>query len=281
MIEVRNLKFGYKPKALLFNDLNLKLEPGKVYGLLGKNGVGKTTLLKIFSALIYPKDGEVKINNINSTGRKAAYLSQLFILPEEIDLPHSKMKTFVKYNSVFYQNFDFQLFDDMVKAFELDEYKFLDKMSYGQKKKFLIAFAFATNTQVLLLDEPTNGLDIPSKQVFRKFLPQIASDDKIIIISTHQVRDIDGLLDEIVILDKGKIIFKASLFDVSETLMLKKTDQPAEDALYSEKDFAGYTLLLPNDGTFSDNIPLEMLFTAVIENYARINELFNQKNTEK
>lgn len=273
MIEVQNLNFSYYQNDKLFIDLQTKFEPGKIYGLLGKNGVGKTTLLKLISGLLYSKSGEVTIDNLEASKRMPEFLSKIFLLTEEYDLPRLKIDKYIELYSPFYPNFDKQQFLDNIKAYELDSKKFLTNMSYGQKKKFLISFALATNVPVIIMDEPTNGMDIPSKALFRKMIASSLDENKLIIISTHQVRDVEGLIDYVKIIEKGKIIFDCDYNLLDEKVSAVRTENMPENALFCSEIFGGYLCLVPKQASDSNrNIDLELLFNAVVSSSDKINE---------
>ncbi|MFH2050027.1 MAG: ATP-binding cassette domain-containing protein, partial [bacterium] len=201
MIELTNLSFAYKNKAPLFDRLSLKITEGNIYGLLGKNGAGKTTLLKIICGLLFPQQGTCVVLGFAPQKRSADMLKEIYFIPEEFYTPALKINEYVLLYAPFYPNFDPQALENYIATFDLPTNEQLISLSYGQKKKFLIAFGLATNSQLLILDEPTNGLDIPSKSQFRKLLAATMDENRTIIISTHQVRDIGNLIDPIIILD--------------------------------------------------------------------------------
>lgn len=274
MIEIKNLTFGYKKKHILFNNLRLNVKQGSIYGLLGKNGAGKTTLLKHICGLLFPDKGECLLFEKPAKNRLPSSLSNIFFLPEEFDLPRIRMNDFVSINSPFYPQFDKTLFLNYLNELEVDENFKLSSLSYGQKKKFLIAFGLAANTSVLLLDEPTNGLDIPSKSQFRKIIASSVNETRSIIISTHQVRDLSSLIDHIIILDNGKIVFNHSSFEISSKISFghsKDFDQP--DILYSEEILGGQAVICRRKGS-ETVIDLELLFNGVITNTDLINNEF-------
>ncbi len=262
MIEIQNLNFGYKNKELLFDHLSLQLQPGSITGLLGKNGAGKTTLLKLISGLIYPKGGNVKVGGHKPQERKASFLSDLYFVPEEFALPSISIKNHVKANSPFYHSFDHVLLDRLLNEFELSVENIIDKMSYGQKKKYLISFSLATKCRLLILDEPTNGLDIPSKDTFRKVLAGSLDDDQLVLISTHQVKDVENLIDTILILDHGKVIFHKNLFDISTQFYFGQAMKLDDEVIYSETSPNGFSVIKPQiNGNSPVNI--ELLFNAI------------------
>ena len=200
MIHLHDVSFSYRRNRLLYNCLNLTLKPGSIYGLLGPNGAGKSTLLRLLSGLLYPKAGSVRVGAWQPKDRKPAFLEDLFLVPEEFHLPPVRIGQFVTSNAQFYPRFDTAQMESYLREFGLTDGQKLNELSYGQKKKVLIGFGLATNTALLLMDEPTNGLDIPSKSQFRRLVAGAVDDRRTVVISTHQVRDLETLIDPIVIL---------------------------------------------------------------------------------
>lgn len=274
MLKLENITFSYPKAATLFSKLNLTLMPGNIYGLLGKNGAGKTTLLKIICGLLFPQDGNCEVLGCEPKKRFSRFLSNIYFVSEDFYLPPLSIKEYEKIYAPFYKKFNHEHFGACLTEFELPQKQKLSALSYGQKKKFLLAFAFATNCDLVLLDEPTNGLDIPSKSQLRKLLTSAVSDEKTFIISTHQVREIEHLIDPIIILDNGKIIFNRKISDISRHLMF--TTQPNlpenQEILYSEKTFNGYRVLTTNKSgvEYESEIDIEMLFNAVLTNQGKI-----------
>jgi ABC-2 type transport system ATP-binding protein len=278
MIELKHIQFSYSKGKKLFDDLDLSIRPGSIYGLLGRNGAGKSTLLKQVCGMLYPDSGECTVFGIESKERLPQMLQDIYIVPEEFQMPDIKLNLYTKLNSVFYPKFSQQLMDSYIKEFELPENDKLSKLSYGQKKKFLIAFGLATNARVLIFDEPTNGLDIPSKSQFRKIIASSLDENRIFIISTHQVRDLENLIDTIVILEQGKIIFNHSVATISEKLAFEQNlnGYTTEEILYSEEVTGKKSGILKNHSGMETRIDLELLFNGVMKNSASINASFNQ-----
>ena len=186
MIEIKSLSFAYPRKQLLFKELNLRLQAGHIYGLLGKNGAGKSTLLKNMTGLAFPQKGGCYFNQVNVSGRPVAVLEDVYFIPEEIFVPSLTPAQFVANTAIFYPKFNKADFYHYLKVLDVDLDGVMDKLSFGQQKKAMIAFGLATNTGVLIMDEPTNGLDIPSKVQFRKLIASVLTEDRCIVISTHQ-----------------------------------------------------------------------------------------------
>lgn len=276
MITISNLDFAYK-KTKLFTNLNLQMEAGNIYGLLGKNGAGKTSLLKIISGLLFPNMGTVTAGGFTPRLRNPEFLQDIFFLPEEYYLPGLKAAAYKNTYAPFYPAFDERKFMELLGEFQLPMDQKLNSFSYGQKKKFLISFGIACNSRIFLLDEPTNGLDIPSKTQFRRIIASAGTENRLIIISTHQVRDMENLIDPIIIIDEGRVIFNESIERVTDKLTVKKlSDEPGQnDVLYSEKEIDGYKVLMANQNNDQTEIELETLFNTVVTNPEGIKSVFN------
>jgi ABC-2 type transport system ATP-binding protein len=264
MVTINDLKFSYSRKqAPLFQDLNCELSSGSIVGLLGKNGAGKTSLLKLMIGLLQPTEGSVRILKHEPAEREPSLLQDIYFLPEEFHHPGISIRNYVKANAGFYPRFDPQLLSRLITDFELPENKRLNHLSYGQKKKFLISFALSTKCRLLVLDEPTNGLDIPSKAIFRRVMAGSLDDDQLVIISTHQVRDVENLIDRILMLEKGKFIMQKDLYDISSKLHFATTSSPdGENVLYHEMVPGGYKVITPQQGGES-SVDIELLFNAI------------------
>lgn len=263
MINIKNLSFGYGGKSPLFNRLSLRVNKGSIIGLLGKNGAGKSTLLKLVAGLLQAQHGSMTVMDHVPFQRKPSYLRQVYFVPEEFSTPPVSISAFIKATAPFYPTFDYAKMDKILHDFELDSSKNLSKVSYGQKKKFLIAFALSTNCKLLLLDEPTNGLDIPSKSLFRKVMAGALTDEQMVIISTHQVKDVENLLDRILLVDQGQIVFNSSVFDVIENFAFQTvSDIRSNNYLYHETAPGGYRVIKKNSGT-ETALDIELLFNAI------------------
>ncbi len=280
MIEINKLDFTYKRNSNLFKELDLKIEYGKIHGLLGKNGAGKTTLLKLIAGLQYPKKGNISIDNISSVGRSPEYLSKYFFVAEEFNLPSIKIDTYTNIYAPFYKAFDYKAFGNYLSEFNIPKENKLNKMSYGQKKKFLLSFGLATNSKILFMDEPTNGLDIPSKSIFRKLIAQNITEDRAFIISTHQIKDIEGMIDTVIILENGKVMFNQEMTNISKKLVFKTIEgdtEADEEILYSEESIMNKKAILKNANKEDSLIDIELLFNAIISEDEQLTQHFNTK----
>jgi len=278
MIKATEISFKYKKKTV-FQDFSLSFEKGKVYGLLGKNGAGKSTLLYLMTGLLQPQKGEISYNDENVSKRLPSVLSDMFIVPEEFELPNIPLKRYMSINKPFYPKFDEDQLRKNLAFFEMDENLDINlaSLSLGQKKKVFMSFALATNTSLLIMDEPTNGLDIPGKSQFKKFIASNMTDERTIIISTHQVQDIERLIEHVVILENNSILLDASAMDICNKLCFVSgaTDIDHEKALYVTQSLQGYTALMPNEDNDETVLSLETLFNAVLEKPGKIKTLFN------
>ena len=267
MIAVENLSFTYrKSKQAVLHDFSLSLKPGKVYGLLGKNGAGKSTLLYLMSGLLTPKSGKVVFHDTDVRRRLPVTLQDMFLVPEEFELPSVSLVSYVELNSPFYPHFSKEDLIKYLHYFEMDIDINLGALSMGQKKKVFMSFALATNTSLLLMDEPTNGLDIPGKSQFRKFIASGMSDDRTIVISTHQVRDIDKVLDHVLIMDESRVLLDESTSEICDKLFFVESDdrELAKRALFASPTILGNYLILPNEQQEESEINLELLFNATL-----------------
>lgn len=263
MIQIKDLHFAYPRQQALFNSLSVHLEPGSITGLLGKNGAGKTSLLKLLTGLLHPNSGELSVLDHEPRKREVSMLNDVFLVPEEFYFPAISIADYIKAYATFYPRFDMAMMDRILVEFELLAKSNLQKLSHGQKKKFLIAFALATRCRLLVLDEPTNGLDIPSKALFRKILAGSLDDNQLVVISTHQVKDVENLIDKIIILDNGKVIFQHTIAEISQKVcFISGTSDDVDGAIYSEAVPGGYRLMMPN-GHAETEVDIELLFNAI------------------
>lgn len=277
MLKLNNIKFAYNKKDLLYRGLNLNLIPGAIYGLLGKNGSGKSTLLKLMCGAIFPDSGEITLFNHDTTTRNKESLQEVFLLTDETSNSNLTGREYVNIYSELYPRFNRDKFASITEEFEVSHYNKLNALSEGTLKKFFIAFALATNCRLLLLDEPTNGLDIPSKHIFKKLVASAVDDTTSLVISTHQVHDLDGLVDPIIIIDQGKVLLNQTITNIEEKITFGVGVTPEKhNILYSTPTAAGITYAAINtkNHPYGTKVDLELLFNAVINNPELINKLF-------
>lgn len=266
---------------MVIDDISLNIQKGYIHGLLGKNGIGKTTLLKLMSGLLFPNSGEIEVLGYIPMQRKVGFLQDIFFLSEEFDVYKMTIENYVKLNSVFYPKFSEADFYNYLEEFEIRDRKSkLNALSFGTKKKVIIAFGLATHARLMILDEPTNGLDIPSKAQFRKIILKAMNDETTIIISTHQVRDLHNLIDSILIMDERNILINASNREITSKLYfgVEKDISNIDNILYSEDNIGGNLFVKENRENLESNLDIELFFNAVFHNKEKIKSILSNNN---
>ncbi|MBC7383187.1 MAG: ABC transporter ATP-binding protein [Bacteroidia bacterium] len=276
MIIINKLSFGYHAKKLLYKNLDLTLSKGKIYGILGKNGAGKSTLLKNMSGLLFPSSGSITVNGFIPQKREPSFLENIYFIPEEVEVSPLTVIGYLNLFAPFYPEFNRNLFYAYLRDLEIKDHGKLSDLSLGQQKKFIIAFALACNTKLLVLDEPTNGLDIPSKSWFRKLIASVLSEERIIIISTHQVKDLETLIDHVIVVDNGELILNNSMAEISKKLCFKTIHKMDErnPVLYSEESLNGYTVVTENTNDEDTKVNLEHLFNTITQQPVLVKAIF-------
>lgn len=269
MIEVKNVNYRYPGnKVPVFADFSVSIGEGKVYGLLGQNGMGKSTLLYLISGLLRPQSGSVAIDGVETSRRLPGVLSEMFLVPEEFYLPDVSLEAYVRTNAGFYPRFSREVLDACLADFDMPAALRLGRLSMGQKKKVYMSFALAAGTRLLLMDEPTNGLDIPSKSLFRRVVARHMTDERTLIISTHQVHDVEQMLDHLLLIGRKGILLDASVSDVcdSYSFELRQPGEPQDDVIYAEPSFNGNMVMARRKPDSPESqLNLELLFNAVVQ----------------
>lgn len=273
MITIENTSYGYKSNPLIFNNISLEIGNG-IYGLLGENGVGKTTLMHLICGLLFPKNGKCSIDGRNTAERQPEGLNRYFFLPEEMQMPTESIVSFAARHSVFYPHFNQEEFELNLEELKINRKQKLSSVSYGQQKKAMLAYAFALHTPYTLLDEPTNGLDITSRQALKRIISRSMDDESTLLISTHQAHDFENLLDHLVILGKGEILLNRSLDEISNRLLFARTDILPEERIYSEENLSGYFSIIPNEDGEENTPDIELLYKAVLQQPEKIQSMF-------
>ena len=288
MVDLRGITFGYGRSERLFDGLDLRLTPGNVYGLLGRNGAGKTTLLRLMAGLLFARGGSARVGGAEVRRRTPSFLRELYFVAEEFHTPALTPRALVRLYCEFYPRFDHAAMERYLTDLEVDADRSMTAMSYGQKKKVLLAFAVASQCRLLILDEPTNGLDIPAKGQFRRLLAGAAAEDRVIVVSTHQVRDLEHLIDPIVILEQGRIVFQHSVEEISAALAVHDAaalGPPGNGhAIYVEPGAGasvggaptGRALVpaAPEAQMAETAVDLELLFNSVVADHRRVEAAF-------
>jgi len=265
-------QFGRK---ILFNRLNLEIPAGRIVGLLGKNGEGKTSLLKLIAGTLFPSSGSIQVMDMDPGKRTPALLEKVFLVPEQIELPPTTAHAFGKHLARFYPTFNPESFHRFVDLFEIDPSLLLHGLSFGQRKKVLLSGALASGCPLVMLDEPTNGLDLPGKALFRQFLAEAGTEDATFILSTHQTRDLESVLDSVAVLHEGEVILNQTVEAINETLSFRlQSHAPGEEAVYGERVLGGYAVIDQSDSSPQAGPDIELLFSALMNNPNRIRAIF-------
>lgn len=276
MIEIKDLAFSYGKMPIL-KSITTTLEEGRIYGLLGENGVGKTTLLTLLCGLKKVCSGSITTDGENPFDRTPTLLQNQFYLPDEVLPVTMKAECFAKERGAFWPDYDHSKFLEIMKEFENDPAKKMNQMSAGQLKKTYISLALACGCKYIFMDEPTNGLDIPSKTQFRSAIMKYTSDDSTIVISTHQVRDLENIIDPIIILDRQDVLLNASVEEITSKLYFDYGTQLHPESIYSEQLPGGFIQVYPNTTGEDSKINVEALFNAVHKNKELIKGMFSNK----
>ena len=280
ILNISDITFGYNRKrGDVLSQFSLDLQKGAVYGLLGKNGTGKSTLLYLMCGLLRPQKGSVMMRGVDVALRHPSTLSGTYIVPEEFELPSVTLREFVRLNSSFYPRFSEEILQSCLSSFDMPSDIHLGQLSMGQKKKAYMSFALAANTPLLLMDEPSNGFDIPSKSQMRKVISSSMTDDRTIVISTHQVRDIENLLDRVVIIDGSHLLMDYSYGEILEKLRFEElpSSEPTDGALYVQPSLSGNSAVFANADGVESQMNLEVLFNAMLANRAELQNVLNSK----
>lgn len=276
MIEIKDLAFSYG-KTPILKSITTTLEEGRIYGLLGENGVGKTTLLTLLCGLKKVCSGSITTDGENPFDRTPTLLQNQFYLPDEVLPAAMKAECFAKERGAFWPDYDHSKFLEIMKEFENDPAKKMNQMSAGQLKKTYISLALACGCKYIFMDEPTNGLDIPSKTQFRSAIMKYTTDDSTIVISTHQVRDLENIIDPIIILDRQDVLLNASVEEITSKLYFDYGTQLHPESLYSEQLPGRFIQVYPNTTGEDSKINVEALFNAVHKNKELIKGMFSNK----
>lgn len=280
MLSIKNVTYGYTVNYDVLSDFSLDFEEGGIYGLLGKNGTGKSTLLYLIMGLLHPRKGEVLYKGIDTRLRNPNVMDDMFIVPEEYNLPSISLNEYIKSMSRFYPRFSEETLKRCLDGFGMPQDVNLGALSMGQKKKVYMCVALAANTGLLLMDEPTNGLDIPSKSQFRKVVANSMTDDRTVIISTHQVRDVELLLDRVAVIDQNRVLLDATMGEIADKLRFVDVDRNSlsAEALYYEDSVQGYSAVMKKVADSPETcVNLELLFNALLADSKVINDVLGGK----
>jgi ABC-2 type transport system ATP-binding protein len=280
IIDIHSLDFHYKSQEKLISGLDLQFKSGNIYGLLGKDGEGKSTILRIISGLLFPKNGKIEVFGYEPRLRQPKMLQDIFYLPEDIIGPSISIETFERIYAPFYPDFSSSTFYKYMNDFNIDsKMENIAELTYGQKKKFFIAFGLSTNVKLILLDEPTTGLDMPSKKQIRNIVSSSINDENCILISTNQAIDLEDILNQIIIMDNHEVIFNEKSEDIMKKLIFRLSTVNVSDksVIYSEETLNGFCLLCQNTTGEVSKMDVELLFNAIMSEKNIIQSILNQQ----
>ena len=206
LVEIKNLNKKFDNKKIL-TDINLTIPRGKIIGLLGKNGAGKSTLIKLINDLLTKTSGEILVN-----GKEVGVESKKVIsyLPERTYLnKQMRVSEVIDYFSDFYDNFDAKKAKRLLKDLDLDINQKLSKMSKGMQEKVQLVLVMSRNAELYILDEPLGGVDPATRDYILDTILSNFSENASVIISTHLISDIERILDEVIFIDKGKVVLQS------------------------------------------------------------------------
>ncbi|WP_273359208.1 ABC transporter ATP-binding protein [Anaerococcus octavius] len=250
MIEVRNLNKLFDNKVI-FKNANLNIEENRIYGLFARNGVGKTTLLKILSDQIANYQGQITYNSKPIRENKV-YKKRVLLVGEDLIAEGLKAERLYKIMDLIYillENFNKERFDQLINIFDIDMKTRYRKLSFGKQSLFRNAIGLASGVNFLFFDEPTTGLDEINKDIFYKKLMEFQEvDESTIIISSHNVADIEKMITDVIILKDKDVIVNEPIYDIEEksysiTLDPKDMDMLANKNIISKKTFANQAIV--------------------------------------
>ena len=277
MISLNHVCFSYKKHGSeAISDANASIEPG-IHLLLGENGAGKTTLLHLFAGLIKPVSGLLEIDGEKPFQRHPRFLEKVFFLPDDFIVPFKNTSSLVRCHSPFYPRFSAEMLEKNMLSFGLDMKMPFKDMSLGMRHKAYVAYVLALQPDYIFLDEPANGLDIGSKKELRKMMSRCISDEQTVIISTHNVFDLEALYDGVVILSKGNLVLCNRSWEIAESLKFVTSSSPLAFALYQEPDNGLFRGIVPNNTNEESGINYALLYSAILSDRAsQIHKLLPQ-----
>lgn len=213
MIDIINVskKFG---KNYALNDVSFQIEEGKIIGIFGINGVGKSTILKSIAGIIRPDKGQILIDG--ETINSKLYNKIAFVPDTDTYFPHLTIKETFAFMKEFYRNWDEDKAYNMLKIFNLTDDKIISDLSKGNRARVKIILGFAQSAKYILLDEPFSGIDIFKREEFIKAMVEFISPDQSIIITTHEINEIEEIIEEVIILHEGKVVFDFNVEEVRQ-----------------------------------------------------------------
>lgn len=233
MIEINNVSFEIDGKKIL-KDINIKIPEGKIYGIIGPNGVGKTTLLRCLTGIYETTSGSVNYNGENVYDNPKVKELIGYVADENIMHPNFRVRDIIKFYKYSYPMFDEKKYNELNEIFKIPENRFIFQLSKGMKMRLSIMLAFSIHPKYLILDEPTSGLDaILKNKLLKIFADEVYDNNTTIIISSHHLNELERICDDVAILDDGVVSYENSLENMKNKI---KKLQVAFDELVYEED---------------------------------------------
>ncbi|WP_459477212.1 ABC transporter ATP-binding protein [Clostridium saccharoperbutylacetonicum] len=233
MIEINKLSFEIDEKTIL-KDINLKINKGTIFGIIGPNGVGKTTLLRCLTGIYQPTYGSVNYDGREVYDNVEVKSEIGYVADENIMQSKFKVKEILKYYQYSYKNFDEDRFNQLNKIFKIPTNKFIFQLSKGMKMRLSIMLSFSIKAKYLILDEPTSGLDaILKNKLLKLFADEVIENGTTIVISSHHLSELERICDEVAILDEGVVSYENSVENMKNKI---KKIQVAFDKQISEEE---------------------------------------------
>lgn len=250
MIEVKNLNKSFD-KKIVFQNANLKIEENRIYGLFARNGVGKTTLLKILADQLVNYQGQISYNN-KSIRENKDYKKRVLLVGEDFISEYLKPERLNKIMDLIYillENFNKERFEELINIFDIDMKTRYRKLSFGNQCLFRNAIGLASGVDFIFFDEPTTGLDEINKNIFyKKLMEYQEKDQSTVIISSHNVADIEKIITDVIILKDKNVIVNEPIYDIEEksysiTIDPKDLDMLANKNIISKRTFANQVIV--------------------------------------
>lgn len=257
MLKIENVSKTFENFSL--NNINIMLEPGKIMGIIGDNGSGKTSIINLIMGLYKPSLGKIELNGNNVEKDPVGYKNDIGFVYDNLSFyPNLKLKDYKKIIAMFYKNFDEEVYDMYFDNFNLDSEEKIKNLSKGQCEKVMISTALSHHAKLLILDEPIYGLEkTVRKELIRIFKDYIKRENGSVVISTHNVSELEEIYDHIVYLEKGNILFNLKKKDIIKDFRVIRSDSETlslmKDNIIGIDHYKRYSEALVNIGE-SDEI---------------------------
>lgn len=271
MISLDNLSYSYTGSRLAISDITAQIGPG-IHLLLGENGAGKTTLLSVLAGLRIPAMADMcQIDGVSPSLRHPSLMNRIFFVSDNMRFPYDTINQMVRRHAVFYPSFDDEMLRRNLEAFGMNGDERIDAFSLGNRKKAILAYAFALRPEVLLLDEPANGLDISAKQRILEIMAECVDDSQTVILSTHTVADFQQLFDSVIVMSAGHIILNSKVWEITGRVAFVTDRMPPLEAIYIEQALGLFRAIVPkNPADEATDVDFVLLFKALNNSTSRL-----------